>query len=212
MFTGIIEDIGTVIAVTPFGKGRSVQIETNVHFEGLKMGDSVAINGVCLTVVGVTRNTFTVEAVEETLVKTTTGGLKSGHRVNLERALQAQGRLDGHFVQGHVDGVSTIEVMTARSESWWIGISYRSAESRLLIPRGSIAVDGVSLTVAEKQSSVVFVSVIPHTFRHTILAHWSVGRRVNMEFDVLGKYIVNALDSVSAGNGLTPEALRSLGY
>lgn len=212
MFTGIIEDVGTVQAVTPLGKGRRLQIQTGVPFEGLKTGDSVAINGVCLTVIGVSRNMFSVEAVEETLAKTTTGVLKSGQRVNLERALPAQGRLDGHFVQGHVDGVSTVEVMIPREESWWIGISFRSADSRLLIPRGSIALDGVSLTIAEKQASIAFVSVIPHTFRHTILEDWKIGRPVNVEFDVLGKYIVNALDTASGSKGLTSEALRTLGY
>ena len=158
MFTGIIEHIGTVASIAPFGKGRRLSIATKSPLEGLKTGDSVAINGVCLTVVEVHPEIFVVEAVQETLTKSTIGEMKTGQHLNLERAMPSSGRLDGHFVLGHVDTISKIDSISKREESWWIGVAFQKADSRLLIPRGSIAIDGASMTIAEKHNSIFFPS------------------------------------------------------
>lgn len=212
MFTGMIEEIGVIERVSPLGNGRRIDIAASLILEDLRLGDSIAINGVCLTAVDRSPRSFSVEAVEETMKKTSFRGFHAGKQVNLERAMKADGRLGGHFVQGHVDAVSRILSIQKREESLWIGIAYPVSESALIIPRGSVAVDGVSLTVAEKTKGEFFVSVIPHTGDNTIFSLYKSGDDVNIEYDMLGKYIVNMLEVRAGNTSMTMDYLKQLGY
>ncbi|MEM1270627.1 MAG: riboflavin synthase [Bacteroidota bacterium] len=192
MFTGIIEHVGRVAKAEPLGDGRRFTIEA--EFAGaLKPDESVAVNGACLTVVGQTETTFDVEVIEETLAKTSLGLIEAGSRVNLERAMKAGGRLDGHFVQGHVDTTGVVEHVETLETSWLVRIRFDAERRPYLIPVGSITVDGVSLTVARLEEETFTVALIPHTWTHTIAPEWTPGRPVNLEFDMIGKYVVGWL-------------------
>lgn len=193
MFTGIIEAIGRIEAVTPLAGGRRLRVAC--PFAGaLRVDESVAVEGVCLTVVAQDGAAFEATAVEETLAKTTLGRLTAGDAVNLERALSVGGRLDGHLVQGHVDATGEIASVEALADSHLVRVRYPRDAAALLIPRGSIAVDGISLTVArldEPEAPDTFaLAIIPHTWTHTTAARWIAGRVVNLEFDLVGKYVV----------------------
>ena len=211
MFTGIIEEVGAVRALQPLGKGRRMEIAASIALKDIAEGDSIAVNGVCLTVTQFTRDSFTVEAVEETMKKSTLASLVPGTQVNLERALRTDGKLGGHFVQGHVDFTTEIRSIERRAESWMVGIVYPADAAANIIPMGSIAIDGVSLTVAEKDASVFRISVIPHTWETTLFRNYAHGRRVNIELDMIGKYVLNYLRE-SGGTGITEGYLRNLGY
>ena len=194
MFTGIIEAVATVCMVDPLGgaaAGKRLVLE--VPFAGaLGIGDSVAVNGVCLTAVAIDEaaGTFAVEAVEETLRKTNLGGLQAGARANVERALQAGARLDGHFVQGHVDATGTIREIEREETGRLYRVGFAPDFARYLIPTGSIALDGISLTVARLEGETLTVAIIPHTYEATAIAErWTEGAEVNMEFDMIGKYV-----------------------
>lgn len=195
MFTGIIEAVGRVESVTPLAGGRRLRLACPFAPE-LGVDESVAVGGVCLTVVAHDAEAFEATAVEETLAKTTLGRLAPGDPVNLERAVRLGGRLDGHLVQGHVDGLGTVASVDALGDSHLVRIAYPPEAAVLLVPRGSIAVDGVSLTVArldEPAAPGTFaVAVIPHTWTHTTAAHWATGVPVNLEFDLIGKYALRA--------------------
>lgn len=193
MFTGIIESIGTVRDVQPHGAGRRFTVEAPFAGE-LRVDESVAVDGACMTVVAHDDAAFSFVTVEESLLKTTLGALRAGDRVNLERAMRLGSRLDGHLVQGHVDTTGTIRRAEALSASWLFEIAYPPAFARNLIPVGSIAVDGISLTVARLESDSFTVSIIPHTFEQTTAHAWAEGQQVNLEFDLLGKYALRALD------------------
>ncbi|MCB2204275.1 riboflavin synthase [bacterium] len=212
MFTGIIEEQGRLLTVLPFGKGRKLEIEASTALEDCSIGDSIAINGVCLTVVAFSGRSFTVEAVEETMLKSTLGALQRGAAVNLERALRANGKLGGHFVQGHVDFTSEILGTEKRDDSWMVEVSFPESASANIIPVGSIAVDGVSLTVAEKFGGSFRVSVIPHTFAETLFHTYTRGTRVNIELDMIGKYVLNYVRSSTGESGITEGFLKNLGY
>ena len=204
MFTGIVEAVGRVERVEPLTGAQRVRIAA--PFAGaLRVDESVATAGVCLTVVAHDDAAFEAVAVEETLAKTTLGRLAAGDRVNLERALAVGGRLDGHLVQGHVDAVGEVVSVDALADSHLVRIAYPDAFARLLIPRGSIAVDGISLTVArlDEPPGTFAVALIPHTWSHTTAAAWRPGRPVNLEFDLVGKYVVRGmgLDTLSADSG-----------
>lgn len=214
MFTGIITEIGTVERVERLGGGIRLAIRAPRSAAELHVNDSVAVNGACQTVVGMDRSLFRVEAVEETLLKTTLGELANGARVNLELPLRLSDRLGGHLVAGHVDGVGVVEEIVSQASSQLIRISYLREFSRYLIPVGSIAVDGISLTVARLEGEVVVVSVIPHTLEHTTLGIARQGTRVNLEFDMVGKHIERILAegrSGKPGEGITPEKLARWG-
>jgi riboflavin synthase len=212
MFTGMIEEVGSIENISPLGNGRRIDITASVILEDMRLGDSISINGVCLTVVACTSRRFSVEAVEETMKKTSFSGFLGGTPVNLERAMKADGRIGGHFVQGHVDTVSRILSIQKREESLWIGIAYTAMEAAWIIPRGSIAVDGVSLTVAEKSKDTFFISIIPHTSGNTIISRYKIGDVVNIEYDMLGKYIVNMLEVRAEKPSITTDYLKQLGY
>ena len=192
MFTGIIEEIGTIAAARDLGGGRRLRVEATMA-PALRPDQSVAINGVCQTVVAVEGTTFDVVAVEETLRKTTVGALTAGMPVNLERALQPTGRLDGHFVQGHVDATGEVVSVEKEQTNWLYRVRFDPQFAPYLIPVGSIALDGISLTVARLDETELTVAIIPHTYENTTVATWTPGSRVNMEFDMIGKYVVGWL-------------------
>lgn len=188
MFTGIIEEIGEIIDLKKEG--------SNVHFtiksalsNTLKIDQSVAHNGVCLTVIKKNKTTHTVTAIKETLDITTLGSLQIGSKINLERAMQAGARLDGHMVQGHVDQTAFITKITPKNGSWDVHFKFHKTPKFTLVDKGSVCIDGTSLTVVKATKSSFSVSIIPYTFEHTIFHTYQVGVAVNIEFDVIGKYV-----------------------
>lgn len=191
MFTGLVEACGEIIelAPQPHGVRLTVLVPDGMVDNATAIGDSVAINGCCLTIVEADGCRWSFEAGEETLSKTNLGALESGFPVNLERALPADGRLGGHFVQGHVDGVGTIDEIKVDGD--WTDMFFRLPGElvRQLVPKGSIAVDGISLTVVMVEADRFNVALIPHTLQATTLGHRKVGDRVNIETDILGKYV-----------------------
>lgn len=196
MFTGIVEEVGRIAAVTPLEGGRRLRIACSFASE-LRVDESVAVQGVCLTVVACDGEAFEATAVEETLSKTTLGHLGTGLGANLERAVRLGGRLDGHLVQGHVDTTGEVVAVEALADSHVVTVAYPPEHAGLVIPRGSICVDGISLTLARLDDSdrpTFTLAIIPHTWTHTTAAEWEVGRRVNLEFDLIGKYALRASD------------------
>jgi len=191
VFTGIIEEVGRIEAITPLEGGRRIRI-ASAFASALSVDESVAVNGVCLTVVAQNASTFEAIAIEETLSKTSLGELAEEGDVNLERAVPLGGRLDGHLVQGHVDATGTVESVETLADSHVVHIRYPEAFAPYLIPRGSVAVDGISLTVArlDNPPGTFAVALIPHTWDHTTAAGWAPGTRVNLEFDFVGKYVL----------------------
>jgi riboflavin synthase len=210
MFTGIIEEVGTVTQVKSLGSesaGKRLTIEADMAPE-LQVDQSVSIDGACQTVVDVDADagTFAVDSIEETLRKTTFGALTAGTPVNLERALQAGDRLDGHFVQGHVDATGTIVSVEREETDWLYTIEFDPEYASYLIPVGSISMDGISLTVARLDEGTFTVAIIPHTHKVTTVAEtWTEGAAVNLEFDLIGKYVARSL--TAAGEAPDPETL-----
>ena len=200
MFTGIIEELGTVAAVEDQGDAIRLAISAAVVLEDVHLGDSIAVNGCCLTVTTVAGDTWTADVMQETLDKTGLAGVRPGDRVNLERAVTADKRLGGHIVQGHVDGVGTIVSRTA-SEHWEVvEIAMPEALSRYLVDKGSITVDGVSLTVVAARTDAFTVSLIPETLARTTLGTRQPGDRVNLEVDVIAKYVERLLPYSGRGS------------
>lgn len=193
MFTGIIETVGTIDRFVELDGGRRLRIACPFAAE-LRVDESVAVNGACLTVVAQDTEAFEAIAVEETLSKTSLVDLAEGQTVNLERAMPANGRFDGHVVQGHVDTTGTVESVEQLDGSWLITVAYPDAHASNLIPQGSITVDGISLTVARLGDSSFVVAIIPHTWENTTVHTWQPGRCVNLEFDVIGKYVARILE------------------
>ena len=193
MFTGIIKEVGEVIEVVPYGGGRKLTVRASFS-DQLVPDESVAINGACQTVIANDASSFQVIAIEETLRKTNFGLLDAGMPVNLERAMQANARLDGHFVQGHVDATGTVKSIEQEETNWLVQVEFPGSYSPYLIPVGSITLDGISLTVARLEGHTLTVAIIPHTWEHTNIATWKPGTSVNMEFDMIGKYVVRWLD------------------
>lgn len=189
MFTGLVEEVGTVRRIVRTRGSVIFFIEGRRTGKSLKSNDSIAVDGTCLTVIRRKKSVFEVQAVEETLKKTTLGRLSVSSRVNLERPLTANGRMGGHFVLGHVDGIGTIERIDRRKSSWMFWIRVAHKHRRFLIPVGSVAVNGVSLTVASLKAGSFGVSIIPHTWKVTTFGKLQAGDRVNIEFDMLGKYV-----------------------
>lgn len=188
MFTGIIEDIGIVKELVPDKGNLHITIESKITPE-LKIDQSVAHNGVCLTVVNLDGNTYTVTAIKETLDKSALGTLKVNDKVNLERAMKLGERLDGHIVQGHVDQIGTCINIEDLDGSWFFTFEYDASIGNITIEKGSITVNGVSLTVVNSQKNQFSVAIIPYTYLHTNFNSFSKGSLVNLEFDVIGKYV-----------------------
>lgn len=190
MFTGIVQAVGTVVRIEELDGGRRCVIDSPKVTEGLKIGDSVAVQGACLTAAAVvSAGSFTVEMVSETLARTTLGELVVGSVVNLERAMPAEGRFDGHIVQGHVDGVGSIVAVEDPGTGTRVTVQCPEELLRYVVDKGSITVDGVSLTVAELHSEGFVIALIPHTLSVTTLGSLAPSARVNLEVDILSKYV-----------------------
>lgn len=211
MFTGIIEEIGTVKDVVPRGPGHRVEIWAKKILEDLEVDQSISANGVCLTVVEINKFFFSADVVAETFVRSTLSQLKRNDKVNLERALRLQDRFSGHLVQGHVDGVGTIRHLSHQSDPCTLNVEIPKELERYTISKGSIAVDGVSLTIARKEKNVLNIAIIPHTMKHTILQFKNTGDRVNIEVDFLAKYIEQFV-SQTGETKITSEWLKQRGF
>ena len=198
MFTGLIEETGRVVDFVDHGSSWRFRIEAQLILQSLAVGDSVAVNGCCLTVVLAEQGVVTFDVLAETRRLTNFAALEAGDRVNLERSLVFGGKLGGHFVTGHVDGTGTIKTLERRCADTYLCVSVRSGVGRYVIHKGSIAIDGISLTVAEVGSDTVAVWLIPHTLAVTNLGGRFVGQQVNLEFDLLGKYVEKLLAGRSA--------------
>ena len=218
MFTGIVEHVGTVVSVRPRGKVVQFAIDCGPIVEGVRLGDSIAINGTDLTVTALEGTTLRFEMVQETARITNLGLLRAGSHVNLERAMRADGRYDGHIMQGHVDGTGSIKEWQRQQEDVRLFVSCAPELANGMVPKGSITVDGVSLTLVDVGPDSFSVALIPYTLSHTTLGERRVGERVNLEIDLLGKYVRKYLQqifgarSAAAEAGLSVERLRELGF
>lgn len=191
MFTGIIEVVGNVASVHTSGTNRTFWVESPIAPE-LKVDQSVAHNGVCLTVEEISGDTYRVTAVHETLDKTALGAWQPGTAINLERSLQPSARLDGHFVQGHVDTTGTCQAITDKGGSWELVFQFPEGFAPLVIEKGSICINGISLTAFNVTATTLTVAIIPYTWQHTNLQYLQQGEAVNLEFDLIGKYILRS--------------------
>jgi riboflavin synthase alpha subunit len=197
MFTGIVETVGRVVAIEAQGEKARLRIEAAELASDAPVGSSIAVNGACLTVTGSGSGAIDFEAVRETLERTALGDLRPGSRVNLERALRADGRLDGHIVQGHVDGTGRVRALERRGDDVRFAVDCDPDLAKQLVPKGSIAIDGVSLTLVNVSETGFDVALIPHTMSVTTLGERKAGDRVNLEVDVLGKYVLRYLERVT---------------
>ena len=202
MFTGLIEAIGEVVDLAPIDGGTRLRLRADLSSE-LALGESVAVDGVCLTVTSMDAHAFTADMGPETLRVTALGSLRPGGRVNLERAMRADGRLGGHLVQGHVDGVARLEAVRPDGEAHWLSLTIPDRLAPLVVLKGSIAVSGISLTVAGLKGGRMEIMIVPFTWGHTNLADLKPGDLVNLEADVIGKYVARAL--AVRGLGVTIE-------
>lgn len=193
MFTGIVEETGSVYSMAMGAQSAILTIEAKTVLEGTKIGDSIAVNGVCLTVTAMQGGRFSADVMAETLRRSSLGALHRGSKVNLERAMAADGRFGGHIVAGHIDGTGTILSMKREDNAVWVEIGTSDNILRYIIEKGSIAIDGISLTVAELTTKSFSVSVIPHTGQETTLLHKKTGDVVNLENDLVGKYVERLL-------------------
>lgn len=201
VFTGIVEEIGTVVSIRKGVKSSSLTLQGNHIFEDMQIGDSIAVNGVCLTVTGKTANTFTADVMAETLRRSSLGSLSKGSQVNMERAMAANGRFGGHIVSGHIDGTGEIESFVREDNAVWVTIKTSTKLLKYIIEKGSIAIDGISLTVAYVDNRCFKVSLIPHTAGNTTLLTKKAGDIVNLENDIVGKYIDKLLHFEDSESG-----------
>jgi riboflavin synthase len=214
VFTGIIEEVGAVEGLESRAAGSRIRVRAPLVSSGLGKGDSICVNGVCLTAVDLRAGSFSADVSPETLSRSDLGQLRQGSLVNLERALQPSSRLGGHIVQGHVDGVGEVESLDPLGDdNWWLQVRVPPELDRYLVFKGSIAIDGISLTVARVEGGVISVTIIPHTYANTNLREKKPGDRVNLETDVLAKYVEKMLSALDLRpRGLTLERLREEGY
>jgi len=194
MFTGIIEEVGEIASVDDSSEFRTLRIRANGILEGVSAGASISVNGVCLTVRQHDEGSFTAELSRETLDRTSLKELRAGSIVNLERPMRADGRFGGHMVQGHVDGVGRIRKFSRDGDSWTLQIEFPGPAVRYIVEKGSIAIDGISLTVAAVHPPVLDIAIIPHTFENTNLKRAAAGDTVNLEFDIIAKYVERMLN------------------
>ncbi|PRR78327.1 Riboflavin synthase [Clostridium liquoris] len=189
MFTGIVEEIGIIKGINKGAESASITIGAKNILEDVKLGDSIATNGVCLTVTHFTKDSFTVDVMPETMRKSSLSNISIGSKVNLERALKLSDRLGGHIVSGHIDGTGVIKEFKKEDNAVWISIEAHEEILKYIINKGSIAIDGVSLTVAYVDKKMFKVSIIPHTGEETTLLNKKIGDKVNLECDLIGKYV-----------------------
>jgi riboflavin synthase len=208
MFTGIIEELGTVESAAP-----KLRVRCSLIMQDMTEGASIAVNGVCLTAVGLRPDGFTADVAPETLRLTNLGALRPGSRVNLERPLSPTGRLSGHIVQGHVDGTGEFVSLDALGDdNWWLKIRVPEELDPFLVYKGSIAIDGISLTIAALEGPLLSVTIIPHTYKNTTLGGYKPGSRVNLECDVLAKHVEKLLRKLDVGKKMTVEDLKAQGF
>ena len=209
MFTGIIEELGTVASI----QGGRLSVRCSTVREDLTEGASIAVNGVCLTAVDLRADGFSADLAPETLRRSNLGELRAGSRVNLERPLAPTGRLSGHIVQGHVDGTGELLGLEALGdENWWLRVRVPAELDPFLVFKGSLAIDGISLTIAALEGDALSVTIIPHTYRNTTLGGYRPGARVNLECDILAKHVEKLLRKLDVKTALTVEKLRDNGY
>lgn len=214
MFTGIIEEIGKISSIHPIAGGMRMKISSSKILDDISVDDSICVSGVCLTAIKVEDDGFWVEAVGATLEKTTFSKMQLSSSVNLERSMRLNDRLGGHFVQGHTNGIGTILEIDKLGENYFLKIKVNESLEKYLIEEGSITIDGVSLTIAELDGSKVGISLIPHTWHNTIIQYKKIGDKVNVETDVLAKYIEKLLGKNGANDNIniTDNWLKELGY
>ena len=200
MFTGIIEGLGKIYALQPSGEGKKLTIEADFILKGSKEGDSISVSGACLTAVVIDGGRFTVDVSPETLSRSTFAQAKTGERVNIERAMRLSDRIDGHLVSGHIDGVGTITHRKIKSNAIVITIGVPESLSRFMIEKGSVAVDGISLTINGCDQNSFEVSIIPYTSKLTTIGFKSIGDHVNIETDMIGKYVEKFLSGIQTGD------------
>jgi riboflavin synthase len=217
MFTGIVEEIGVIRAIQKGAHSAVLDIQASVVLEDAHLGDSIALNGVCLTVTSLGKGHYTADVMHETLNRSSLAALKPGSRVNLERAMAANGRFGGHIVAGHVDGVGTIKSIVKDDNAIWYTIAAGPEVLKYVVEKGSITIDGISLTVARVTSTDFAISAIPHTVAITVLGDRKVGDIVNLETDIIGKYVEKLLTfeepaPAAQKSGITMEFLSQHGY
>lgn len=214
MFTGIIEEVGTVERLEPRPPGIRVAISCRTVIEDAVEGASISVNGVCLTAVKLTGRGFSADVSPESLQRSTLGSLRDGSQVNLERPLSPAGRLGGHIVQGHVDATGEVLSLEPLGEgNWWLRVLYPDSIDRYLVEKGSAAIDGISLTIAAIEDRALAATIIPHTHSSTIVRTYRAGTKVNIECDVLAKYVEKILGPLGQRRGgLTLDGLRKMGY
>jgi len=213
MFTGIIEELGLLESFEPRAAGARLRLRCRRVLEDAKPGSSIAVNGVCLTAVDLHPGSFASDVAPETLRRSNLGELAPGSLVNLERPLAAGGRLDGHIVQGHVDATGVLHSLEPLGdENWWLQVRFPSELDPYLVFKGSIAIDGISLTIAALQEEILSVTVVPHTYQNTRLRVLKPGDRLNLECDIIAKYVAKLLGKSEGPSRLTVEKLRELGY
>jgi riboflavin synthase len=213
MFTGIIEELGAVESLQTRAAGARLRVQCSTVMSDLTEGASIAVNGVCLTAVDQRAGSFAADLAPETLRRSNLGDLRAGSRVNLERPLSPTGRLSGHIVQGHVDGTGEfLSLEDLGDDNWWLRIRVPADLDAFLVYKGSIAIDGISLTIAALEGDVLSVTIIPHTYRNTTLGGYGAGARLNLECDVLAKHVEKLLRKLDLKDRLTVEKLRENGY
>lgn len=213
MFTGIIEEVGQIKSIKRGSQSVTLEITASAITADLHIGDSVATNGICLTTTSLTPHGFTADAMPETLRRTNLGELSLGSRVNLERAVAVGSRLGGHIVSGHIDGTVTVSAIRRDDNAIWYNFDAPPSLLRYIIEKGSVALDGISLTVARVYDRGFAVSIIPHTAHNTTLAECRIGSKINLECDIIGKYVEKLLTPTGeTTNGITPEFLSRCGF
>lgn len=210
MFTGIIEELGIIASLVRGSQSGKLVVSASRNFSQAKVGESIAINGVCLTLTNIRRNLLEFDISSETIKKSTFSSLKIGDKVNLERALLVAGRLGGHLVSGHVDGVGEVRKKVSFEKGFELHISVPSELLRYAVPKGSITIDGISLTVADMRNALIVVSVVPHTAKSTTLGMKNIGDHVNIEVDILSKYIERHLKGEAQKMG--DDTMVKMGY
>jgi len=214
MFTGIIEETGNIEKITPIAGGITIRIKVEKILDDVAVNDSVCIDGVCLTVTNKAKNTFLVDAVGATLEKTTFNNIKADASVNLERSVRLSDRLGGHLVQGHVNGIGTISEIKKLGENYLVKVIVPQELEKYLIKEGSIAINGISLTIADLIMNEISISVIPHTWQNTNLKDKGVNDKVNVEIDILAKYVEKLLtkENNSSVSPISESWLKEIGY
>jgi riboflavin synthase len=215
MFTGIVRWVGTVDSLKHTAEGGRLRVRGTAELaENLRVADSIAVNGCCLTVVKLDGEIFDMDLSGETLRRTSFGEMKDGTRVNLEKPLSAGAELGGHFVQGHVDGIGRVTALVPEGENWWLSVRVPDGVARYVAMKGSVALDGISLTIAGWREGVVDIAIIPYTYDFTNVKNMAVGDAVNVEADMLAKYVERLLEAreTPVASRLTVEALKEQGF